>query len=323
METISERKVEANRRNPQQSTGPKTTAGKRAVRSNALRHGLLAKAVIIPKDPAQESRREFGELLRRLRRGLRPQGVLEELQVERLAVAYWRKRRALGCEVGEIQDGVNALEAPDDPPTDVDDTTPLTASDRQALRESSTGLDFLLGLLREVRREVQGTGVLREETAERLVHWFRNVPDGFARRCRELSANVTGAMFEESVETEDPEEPEVERAAGAEGCARALLRLINQEIKALKAEKARLATVPEEEFTLSGDDPSVRRANVLRPKVMDRLRRYERALDRDFDRALAELERLQRRRRRAAERSSSRGPEGQATPLGSEELPEP
>ena len=45
----SERKIAANRRNSQRSTGPRTAAGKTRVRRNALRHGLAA---TILRDPA-------------------------------------------------------------------------------------------------------------------------------------------------------------------------------------------------------------------------------------------------------------------------------
>ena len=50
---ISERKIAANRRNSQRSTGPRTAAGKARVRRNALRHGLAAVAVRDPRIVAQ------------------------------------------------------------------------------------------------------------------------------------------------------------------------------------------------------------------------------------------------------------------------------
>ncbi len=40
------RQIEANRRNSQKSTGPRTEAGKQASRCNAVRHGLTAETVI-------------------------------------------------------------------------------------------------------------------------------------------------------------------------------------------------------------------------------------------------------------------------------------
>jgi hypothetical protein len=41
---VNDRRVRANRANAAQSTGPRTKAGKAAVRLNALRHGLAAAA---------------------------------------------------------------------------------------------------------------------------------------------------------------------------------------------------------------------------------------------------------------------------------------
>ncbi len=42
----SDKQIAANTRNAQKSTGPKTLAGKRKCRRNALRHGLTAETVI-------------------------------------------------------------------------------------------------------------------------------------------------------------------------------------------------------------------------------------------------------------------------------------
>jgi hypothetical protein len=45
---ISERKLLANRANAKRSTGPRTEAGKAASRRNALKHGILSRAVDLP-----------------------------------------------------------------------------------------------------------------------------------------------------------------------------------------------------------------------------------------------------------------------------------
>jgi hypothetical protein len=44
---MSDKKIEANRRNALKSTGPRTTEGKAAVRLNALRHGLRSEEVLL------------------------------------------------------------------------------------------------------------------------------------------------------------------------------------------------------------------------------------------------------------------------------------
>ena len=69
----SQKKIESNRRNARKSTGPKTPEGKRAVRFNALKHGILAKAVVIEMGSGKESRAKFTELLTQLRQELQPE----------------------------------------------------------------------------------------------------------------------------------------------------------------------------------------------------------------------------------------------------------
>ena len=49
-ESISQRKLEANRRNAQRSTGPRTAEGKARSRCNALRHGLRSEEVLFGSD---------------------------------------------------------------------------------------------------------------------------------------------------------------------------------------------------------------------------------------------------------------------------------
>jgi hypothetical protein len=46
----TQRQIEANRKNAKRSTGPKTTDGKAKVKYNALKHGLLADAALLPDE---------------------------------------------------------------------------------------------------------------------------------------------------------------------------------------------------------------------------------------------------------------------------------
>ena len=97
------KKVAANRRNAELSTGPRTEAGKRRSRHNALKHGVLASALLVTQGEGAEDRVEFDELLGALRRDLAPVGTLEEMMVERIAVCHWRHKRALRCEAGLVR----------------------------------------------------------------------------------------------------------------------------------------------------------------------------------------------------------------------------
>ncbi len=101
---ISQKQLEANRRNAQLSTGPKTREGKQRAKWNALKHGLLARSIVVPRQRrgSPENRTEFFATLAQLHKQLRPVGILEEMHVEQIAVAYWRLRRAVRGEAGEI-----------------------------------------------------------------------------------------------------------------------------------------------------------------------------------------------------------------------------
>src|SRR3990172_1601128 len=48
------RQIEANRRNALRSTGPKTEAGKRRSRRNAVRHGLTAETVVVALEDIED-----------------------------------------------------------------------------------------------------------------------------------------------------------------------------------------------------------------------------------------------------------------------------
>lgn len=79
------KRTAANRRNAQLSTGPRTEEGKGRSRQNALKHGILASALLITAGEGAEDPAQFNELLDGLRRDLAPVGTLEEMMVEKIA----------------------------------------------------------------------------------------------------------------------------------------------------------------------------------------------------------------------------------------------
>ena len=91
--TVTEKQLEANRANAQLG-GPKTQEGKDISKFNALKHGLLAKTVVITTGPFAEDPQEFYDHLAALQKQLLPQGPLEQMLVEKMAVAYLRSARA-------------------------------------------------------------------------------------------------------------------------------------------------------------------------------------------------------------------------------------
>ena len=100
---ISTRKLEANRRNAQRSTGPKTPKGKRTISRNATKHGILAGEVV--NTALGERREDFYALLKELWEHHKPVGRAEEMDVEKIAVGSWRLKRVFRAENGEIAGG--------------------------------------------------------------------------------------------------------------------------------------------------------------------------------------------------------------------------
>jgi len=100
--TVSKKQLEANKKNAQKG-GVNTSEGKAIVKYNALKHGLLAKEVVITIGEGAKNPEEFDAFLEALQTQLVPAGTLEEMLVEKIAVAYWRLRRAYKYEVGLIR----------------------------------------------------------------------------------------------------------------------------------------------------------------------------------------------------------------------------
>ena len=121
----SPKQIEANRRNAARSTGPKTREGKEAVKQNALKHGLLAKEVLLPGENADS----FQELSDHLYADLRPDGALETALVERIVGGLWRLRRLQRVEAGVFENEICAAAR--------DREGQGTASETRALREGT------------------------------------------------------------------------------------------------------------------------------------------------------------------------------------------
>lgn len=85
----SRRQIEANRLNAERSTGPRTPDGKERVASNALKHGLTGKRVVLPNEDPEE----FDAFRSALWVELAPQGALEEVLADEIVADAWRLRR--------------------------------------------------------------------------------------------------------------------------------------------------------------------------------------------------------------------------------------
>jgi len=92
------RQIEASRSNGARSRGPVSPSGKQASARNSLRHGLLARTVVLEG----ESLDGFKTMLKSLTREFNPATEAETELVETMAVSRWRLLRIWGIQKTEF-----------------------------------------------------------------------------------------------------------------------------------------------------------------------------------------------------------------------------
>jgi hypothetical protein len=93
--------------NAAHSTGPHTPEGKARVSQNALKHGVLARSVVLPGECA----RNFGKSLAAFRDELQPRTYIDNELVEVMAAAHWRRKRAWCVEKDQLTHAIEARQA--------------------------------------------------------------------------------------------------------------------------------------------------------------------------------------------------------------------
>jgi len=92
---ISDIQLQANRANALKSTGPRSPEGKARVATNALKHGLVSKLKVLP---GLEEEGQWQYHLEQTLLDMEPEGHMECLLAERIALILWRMRRAAKYE---------------------------------------------------------------------------------------------------------------------------------------------------------------------------------------------------------------------------------
>ena len=90
----TQEQIDANRRNSQKSTGPKTPEGKARSRRNGLQHGLTAKTCMLEGEDPED----LLDLLAEIREKFDPQDTDEDFLTERMANARFKYYRIMPIE---------------------------------------------------------------------------------------------------------------------------------------------------------------------------------------------------------------------------------
>lgn len=280
----TDKQFAANQRNAGKSTGPTTPAGKIKAARNALKHGLLAQEIVIDDGEGVESREQFNALLLDLHGQCDPQGPLEEMLVEKIAVAYWRLRRAHRYEVGLIRKKLdNATDEYYEP-------SPFGSEDAKS---PDVAIDVELAEAQERRQEWQRDknrlAKMRKngKDLQEIYDWQGNwdyLYEKAAETAEELSddspASLRQSLHEVGWSDDDIWQCHMDVCAEQ-------MELQTQTIDRLQKEKQtnRLAV---EVYKKLGSIPDTRDLN--------RLLRYEGSIEKQFYKAIDQLERLQRMR---------------------------
>lgn len=204
--------------------------------------------------------------------------------VEKIAVSYWRLRRVLRCEVGRIRGKLDnlALNTSFDQIERLNRELSLAVLDpsRSAFKRSSRGIRKLLETLDNVRAIVEESGEITEEARDNLIQSYGNEPNSTT-----IHLLIINELGKEDNQLTDQPLPSEKRKA-------LLLDAIDNEQKKTRQFEGvfREQEELEIESTLLGAS--------LPPKgTIEKLLRYETAIERQLYRAIDQLERLQRQRR--------------------------
>jgi hypothetical protein len=105
---MTQRQLDANRRNAAKSHGPITPEGRAAVRLNALKHGLTAAEIILP---TTEDKLEFEQFQAAFEEECQPVGPIEQVLVEDIVANRWRMNRVRKMEPGFFALRMQVLES--------------------------------------------------------------------------------------------------------------------------------------------------------------------------------------------------------------------
>jgi hypothetical protein len=161
---VSAKKLAANRKNSSESTGPRTTAGKRRSSLNALELGFYSRDLKI----SDEDRPAFDAILNNLLLELEPSTTLQTIAVHQIRACYWRTELALELELHRLQ----VFFAPAESSSDEVDCQ-RDHRDLQWYGASKADLRAGVRLLSELRSEISQNGALHlAQWEDRLVNAF-------------------------------------------------------------------------------------------------------------------------------------------------------
>jgi hypothetical protein len=255
--------------------GQQEDGGSARSRFNATRHGLTSRHVLLPwEDPD-----EFAALRDALLAEHQPKGPTEQHLVDELGALFWRKQRVLQAECAGIRDELRES---------LDYFSSESIAQAALIHVEDNAPDVAAEAIRNTDADAT-TDLADHEDCEKRARQAIEIIDGdddqaYARALEALHADTRGWWSEER---EDPDSDGDERP---EPTAPALRAFLDETVLPFHAQRM-MALRHRHLLRSQAFGMAVRRADL------ERLGRYEAALDRKLQRLLGMLLQLQDRRR--------------------------
>ncbi len=267
---ITEKQIEGNRQNALVSTGPRSIEGKAITAKNAIKHGIFARELVVSDGDGKENREEYDKLFQQLVEDLNPEGQMEVLLVEKIAVNYWRLKRLVRYETGEIRQLLDNFR-------------------EKALERyySDSGFDFLgMGSKRKYRPAMEYYDYDDEVTEEEIEEQTSKI-DKMEEKDYDWSKDKEFKGFLK------------ERSSSAEIKGFSQNKLTREKRKYLKAHRQILEEM-KEVWTWKKRFEVIERIKVIpNEDTLSKINKYENSLERSIFRNLAVLKQLQQVRLRS------------------------
>ena len=144
MKPTTEKKIKANRENAVHATGPTSSAGKRRSARNALKHGILARELLV----SDHERPEFESLSKALRGQFAPATAMQEMAFGLVVCCCWRCKLTIRLEMNRLKMHFDIAEgSPDGQPSE---NRPLERWYGGGKAEQQEARRFLIKLREEV-----------------------------------------------------------------------------------------------------------------------------------------------------------------------------
>lgn len=255
--------------------GVKTEKGKQIAKLNATKHGILSKESVITSGEAKEDIQEFLDLREQFMQSLQPVGVLEEMLTDKLFSCYWRLRRVVRSENGEIARRVDNLKVKEKIETNGAQFVRLWETPSDEHLNTRLGLEATMYQLQVSKEDVESLDCITPETFRRLSNCYNFRPYSFLFMAQFYNKAFKDCQNKQGFFALDQVKESYYQSA-------------DREIKDLKK---RLRLLRKKEKL---DNQAAIKACVLPDKeVVEKLQRYENGLEKSFYRALNVLQRTQ------------------------------